>query len=286
MIIHNLKNRNFFPEGYSSVHCHNPWIKWDQTCSQSGPTVYSDYYLSHGTSQSEEKKMAWLIEPMAINSRPYNWIRKHHHFFDTVFTHSMDLISSMPNGRWVPAGGAWIAPQDRSIYPKKHLCSFIASNKNFAPGHKLRQQVRRTLPSWVVSYGGGHKKLDEKVDGLRDYHFSIAIENSVADAYFTEKVIDCFLTGTVPIYWGTHWIEEFFDPAGILRFNTMTDLHTILNDLDESLYHRMKAAITSNFERAKLFDTGENWMLGEFLERLPNNLKTPYSKIQNSAPTL
>ena len=34
-----------------------------------------------------------------------------------------------------------------------------------------------------------------KADTLVPYMFSVAIENSKLEAYFTEKLLDCFLTG-------------------------------------------------------------------------------------------
>ena len=44
--------------------------------------------------------------------------------------------------------------------------------------------------------------LKDKIDGLRDYRYHFCIENIKRDYWFTEKLIDCFVTGTIPIYWG------------------------------------------------------------------------------------
>ena len=43
---------------------------------------------------------------------------------------------------------------------------------------------------------------DNKLAGLKDYMFTIVIENVVDDCWFTEKLMDSLLTGTIPIYWG------------------------------------------------------------------------------------
>ena len=48
--------------------------------------------------------------------------------------------------------------------------------------------------------------------------FSIVIENSIESDYFTEKLLDCFLTGTIPIYVGTKTTSEYFDTDGIIYF--------------------------------------------------------------------
>ena len=64
--------------------------------------------------------------------------------------------------------------------------------------------------------------LDNKKDGLLDYLFSVAIENCVESDYFTEKITDCILTGTTPIYYGCPEIDRFFD--SVYQLNTLDNL--------------------------------------------------------------
>ncbi|MDB2522374.1 glycosyltransferase family 10 [Planktomarina temperata] len=52
--------------------------------------------------------------------------------------------------------------------------------------------------------------MDDKLESLRDYRFHIAIENSSYDGYFTEKITDCFLAGTYPIYYGCKNLDQYF----------------------------------------------------------------------------
>lgn len=49
-----------------------------------------------------------------------------------------------------------------------------------------------------------------KLKGLYGYKYSLAFENSSHENYFTEKIIDCFLSWTKPIYWGCPNIHEYF----------------------------------------------------------------------------
>lgn len=64
-----------------------------------------------------------------------------------------------------------------------------------------------------------------KIEGLVSYEKSIAIENSSQKNYFTEKLIDCFMTWTMPIYWGCPNIFELFPKESIRCIN--------LDDLDD-----------------------------------------------------
>lgn len=75
------------------------------------------------------------------------------------------------------------------------------------------------------------------------------MENCCADTYFTEKILDCFLTGTVPIYWGTRKICNIFNENGIVF------LDYFLENIDsfdyEKEYKNRYKAIEENFEIAK-----------------------------------
>lgn len=53
--------------------------------------------------------------------------------------------------------------------------------------------------------------VDSKSSALTDYTYSICIENCRERNYVSEKIVDCFLTGTTPIYLGCPNIEEIYD---------------------------------------------------------------------------
>jgi len=61
-----------------------------------------------------------------------------------------------------------------------------------------------------------NNKIEDKKDGLRDYCFSYTIENCSEQGYYTEKINDCFLTGTIPIYWGDPDIGNVYNTDGII----------------------------------------------------------------------
>ena len=107
-----------------------------------------------------------------------------------------------------------------------------------------------------------------KIEGLQDYKFSITIENGQHDNYFTEKILDCFLTGTIPIYNGCENISDFFDMNGIITFNTIDELHDIVTTLTDSDYESRKDAIQRNFELAKQYEYNNDQLFDKFLKDL------------------
>ena len=61
-----------------------------------------------------------------------------------------------------------------------------------------------------------NKSVKNKIDYLSNYKFSIAMENSDGDGYLSEKIVDSFLAGTIPIYYGDYILDEFINPKSYI----------------------------------------------------------------------
>ncbi|GAI27598.1 unnamed protein product, partial [marine sediment metagenome] len=124
---------------------------------------------------------------------------------------------------------------------------------------KLIKELEK-FPNMLDIFGRGYNEIESKLTGLADYMFHIVIENSKKDYWFTEKLIDCFVTGTVPLYWGCPSIGEFFDKKGIITFHTKKQLYEIVNNLSQNLYEDILPFIKRNFEEAKKYILAEDWL--------------------------
>ena len=89
---------------------------------------------------------------------------------------------------------------------KTKLASFIVSGKGWLEGHKWRIAVADALnkrfPGSIDIFGFGHNPLADKALALDRYQFSIVIENTPSEHYWTEKLADCILGNAIPIYSG------------------------------------------------------------------------------------
>jgi hypothetical protein len=99
-------------------------------------------------------------------------------------------------------------------------------------------------------YGNGYNPIDQKIISLKNYRYQIVIENTKKDFWFTEKLIDCFVTGTVPIYYGCPSIDKFFDTNGMIIFNNLEDLNKIIKNLNADIYNSMMDSIINNYKKA------------------------------------
>ncbi|MCC7275038.1 MAG: hypothetical protein IT561_20390 [Alphaproteobacteria bacterium] len=98
---------------------------------------------------------------------------------------------------------------------KSRDLSWVTSNLRLVPGHVRRLQFLERLQGRVPFdlFGHGFAPIADKWDGVAPYRYSIAFENSAHPGYFSEKIMDCFVCLTMPIYVGTPAIGRFF-PSG------------------------------------------------------------------------
>jgi hypothetical protein len=87
--------------------------------------------------------------------------------------------------------------------------------------------------------------------------FSVAIENGFYESYYTEKILDCFATGTIPVYKGTPDIGNFFNSDGIIDLSQEFEV-------SEEIYYNKMDAIKDNLERVKKIEVLEDFILSTY----------------------
>ena len=226
--------------------------------------VFTDNSLRQVDTFNNEKKYAWLLESPEITPLAYDFIKENYNKFDLIFTFSEDLLDLSDKFVLVPYGGCWVEEHDRIIHEKSKNTSIILSSKQTTIGHKLRHLIHQNHPS--VDSFGYHNPIKNKITALKDYRFSLIIENCQKDYYFSEKLIDSFITGTIPIYWGCPSIGDFFDTKGMLIFNTLDELDSIMTNLNEELYISKLESIKHNFEESKKYLVADNIIYNKLKE--------------------
>jgi hypothetical protein len=130
---------------------------------------------------------------------------------------------------------------DHKVGDKAKMISCVSSNKSFLPGHKKRLNFVKQLIDadlGIDYYGRGINPIENKWDALYPYKFSIAIENSSMPDYWTEKISDCFMAYTIPIYYGCTNIDEYFPAGSFLKID--------INDIAGSI-KKIKEAISGDY---------------------------------------
>jgi len=81
--------------------------------------------------------------------------------------------------------------------------------------------------------------------------FHIACENQDMPNMYSEKLLDCFKTYTIPIYFGCTNIEKYFNPKGIMQFRTIEEFENIIHNLTPDMYNELLPFAKENYELAK-----------------------------------
>ncbi len=116
---------------------------------------------------------------------------------------------------------SYFSPHDRDLNFFRNLVqveksaplSVICSNRNWTPQHQLRlsfvEFLKSELGDDVSWFGNGVNPIAEKWDGLAPFERTIVLENQMAYGFYSEKVLDPFLSLTETIYAGAPDISAY-----------------------------------------------------------------------------
>lgn len=106
----------------------------------------------------------------------------------------------------------------RTDFPRKdRLLSCISSKNYWFSGHKKRLEFIAKLKSKMDFdlFGWGFKHIPDKWDALAPYKYSIVLENHQSSYYWSEKLSDCLLSFTLPIYFGCTNVHDYFPKGAV-----------------------------------------------------------------------
>lgn len=269
MIRLRLHDHNFTGSASSSLYHASKHIEWLREGDDTSVSFYTDLCFNEAVQPRRGiTRIAWILEPMAINPAPYQAVLKQPDRFDLVLTHHIEMLKYGEKFIYYPNGMSWISTDDWKQHPKRDGVSIVASNKTMTEGHQMRHRLIKAAGDRLQVFGRGYNPIEHKIEALGPYRFSVTIENSSAPWYFTEKLIDCFSTFTVPIYWGCPGIARFFDTSGMI---VVSSEHEMLDAIDrvsrdgERLYEGMQAAIEKNHREARKYRVAEDWIFEHVL---------------------
>lgn len=263
------------PFSHDVTSCHNitpTKFKWVYNKpSTNDVEVYLDYALQKGFESKCKNKFLWICESRGIIQPQIQYflqnIDKFKETYKKIFVHDHELLSLGDNIEYCPpaANCTWI--KNRNIHKKTKLVSMISSGKEMCAGHAFRNSKMKQFQSLnlpIDYYGRSFNPFQKKEDVLIDYYFSITIENEKYSNYYTEKLMDCFATGTIPIYHGTPEVGKMFDINGIV----LLDDKFSFDMLTPEFYFSKIEYITKNYELCVKHQTSDDYIYERIIESL------------------
>lgn len=190
----------------------------------------------------------------------HDWVIQNQHLFQIILTWDDKVLNNCKSALFLPFGQTWFTPDQ---YEKEHVKEFNIAHlcgallKSY--GHQMRHEIlaRETefsIPTkFYKTIGDRHNQEDARIGKetvFGNSQYGVVIENFSHRGYFSEKILDCFLMKTIPLYNGCSNIGDFFNEKGIIKFDNVDDLIFISNNLTEDYYEKNKEVIEENYQKS------------------------------------
>lgn len=194
--------------------------------------VYSDCPLIEDT---PHYKIFLQMEPLAIKNVE-EFVIGNAMNYDKIFTFNQTILDKCPNAvKCILPACSWVSGTHYhkiDTRKKQFKISCITGSKLMAEGHSFRLLLyynqhalknechlpitfyRSSAGDPLPALGDNPFLFNDKFPLFETFQYSLVIENSSQPNYFTEKLIDCLITKTIPIYYGCPNISEYFDTTG------------------------------------------------------------------------
>lgn len=141
---------------------------------------------------------------------------------------------------------------DSSEMFNRKFCNFYYSNAHRGEGAKIRIDfckrlaeykhidcpgaVLHNMPDNVGLRTDWRKYLDaigQKLDIVKNYKFTIAFENAIADDYITEKLTEPMIVGSIPIYYGAPNVGDYYNTKAFINCNDFSSFDDVIDRVRE-----------------------------------------------------
>lgn len=138
--------------------------------------------------------------------------------------------------------------EERVLKEKDKFCNFVVSNGNGMPireefFHRLSQRRKVDSGGRYLNNMPDKKVVASKLEFQKDYRFSLAFENSIMDGYVTEKIVQAWAAGTIPIYYGGNQVESDFNEKAFIdvsKFASIEECIDYILYVDDNFEEYMK----------------------------------------------
>jgi len=179
----------------------------------------------------------------------------------------------------------WPELKDRLFNRVNHesfdrFCSFTVSNPSNFMRNGMYQQLSQY--KYIHSYGryltndfelqqfsqGKYWRDAKDVFFLKNKHkFAITYENSPYPGYCTEKLMDAFLVGSMPIYWGDPKVKEDWNQGAFIDVNYFGNVIDVIKKMDSdkeafnSKYHQPVFTDEQKQRHLSTLEEFEDWLV-------------------------
>jgi hypothetical protein len=228
--------------------------KWNGITFTLSPVPECDYLVMLNnrmkiwTSGKCPPESIWMLIQEPYQKGLTDWVVERHEPFALVFTHrppnqDEKYHVSPPAIPW-HVNKTYDELINCPLPPKTKPLSWIVGGARDLPGHLQRLAFLEMIQKSSLAidlFGRAVRPIEDKWDGLAPYFFSLAVENNSGPDMWTEKLADCFLSWSVPFYYGCTNLEKYFPTDAYIPID--------INDPIAALKTIRKNATPENWEK-------------------------------------
>ena len=138
----------------------------------------------------------------------------------------------------------------RSISPsplpeKTRFCNMVSSNSGW--GGVRKEMCKKLMRYKPVDCPGSHinnmpfpkspynivQRHAQKIYFIKDHKFTIAFENRSYPGYVSEKIAHALAVGSIPIYWGSESITDYYNREAFINCHDYSDFDAVVEHVKE-----------------------------------------------------
>lgn len=180
---------------------------------------------------------------------------------------------------------------DRSTFTydmaKRKFCAFVVSNSN---ANGIRRDFFETLSEYKKVDSGGRYlnnvggAVKDKIEFCSQHKFTIAFENTKHKGYTTEKIVDAFVAGSVPIYWGDPEVSRVFNPKAFIDLThceTIAEMVQKVQAIDEDDDAYMQMLRENPFADTRFMYVEQYTSVINFVANMLNDIQNGVARFYN-----
>ena len=160
-------------------------------------------------------------------------------------------------------------------HPKSKELSMIARGNFLQDGnHQLRYDFALALQEHFGErfnlFGVGIHPIKDKLEAFAPYRFAVVVDNSQHKNYFSEKIMESFLCGTFPFYFGCPNIGDFF-PKNSFREINIHNVEEAIQIIEEGIANNIDKTYQKDLEEARnltLFKYNTFQLIVDIIEKI------------------
>ena len=260
---------NLFSNYEQFNHLHAPrYFEWVEDGYGCLDFFVDDFIKLHKQyTDTNNPKIAMLIEPRTIQPTVYEWVEQHHNEFDIIFTHD-DKLLNLDNARQIYFMNYY------KVYDvdKTKAISMVCSDKVLCNEHRQRKKLADKLGNKVDHYGTYKSTYSNYYDCRAEYMFEVVIDNNWDGYWISEKLMNPLASKTIPIYKGAMkgYMPDWLNKDGVIFVDDIDDIPKIVDDIltdPKGEYEKRLKAVKENFITVTMhpsLQVFENWLWVEY----------------------